>query len=274
MKYRLIVSDFDGTLRRSGGSVSEYTKEAIRDFRADGGIFAICTGRMLASILPIARSLALEGLVVAYQGNVIADIGTGEILLQKGLSCEDAVKICRHMEEMQVHIHVYTDQCFYSNRADDALREYESIVGVKGVVIEEEPLSKLLERERPTVIKLMAMVDATEKLQCYTALNAAFGDEFYVTYSAANLVEITAKDCNKGTALLYLCKHYNIPVEQSIALGDNFNDAPMVEAAGLGVAVENAGEELKAVADYITASNNEDGVAKVIRRFGLGENLS
>lgn len=271
MKYRLIVSDFDGTLRKTDGSVSDGTKAAIRDFRNAGGVFAICTGRMLTSILPIARELGLEGLVVAFQGNMIADISSGEVLFKSGIDPDSAAEICRVLEERGEHIHIYTEDEFFVNVQDEALEIYESVVKCKGTVIDRERLSDKILRERLTVYKIMCMVPEERKIACYSDLNQMFGDRFYVTYSAAFLVEITTKNCNKGTAMGFLCERYGILQSESIAVGDNFNDAPMLQFAGLGIAVRNASAALKEVSDLIVESNDDDGVAHVIRRFGLGE---
>lgn len=267
--YRLIISDFDGTLRRSDGTVGENTLEAIRAFLRRGGVFAICTGRMTASILPIARELKLPGLAVSFQGGTISEIETGKRIFEAPFAREDAISITRKLEELGHHVHIYTEDEFYCNVDDPYLHMYEDIVGVKGKI--EPCLHRFISESGRKILKIIAMVRTEDKLPVYQQFCELFGERFYVTYSAANLVEITPKGQDKGTALRFLAEYYGIDPKDSIALGDNWNDAPMLEVAGLGVAVENAAEELKRVADLVTASNDEDGVGQIVRKYGLGE---
>jgi hypothetical protein len=107
-----------------------------------------------------------------------------------------------------------------------------------------------------------------DKLKLYNALKDKIGDEFDVTYSADVLVEVSPKYDNKGTALKFLADYYNIPIEKTVAIGDNLNDLSMIQAAGVGVAVSNGTDSLKEQADFIAVSNEEGAVAQVINKFG------
>ena len=146
LKYGLIVSDFDGTLRRTEGGVSEGNARAVRDFLAAGGKFALCTGRMPSSILPYARQLGLKGLVAAYQGAIIQDVESGKILRDHRIAWQDAADICAYLQNYDYHIHVCDGDDFYVNKDDEALAEYERICAVFGIVAK-QPLSELV-RER------------------------------------------------------------------------------------------------------------------------------
>ena len=123
----LIVSDFDGTLVKADGTISPKTRENIRRYIEDGGIFAISTGRMPAGILPRVKDLGLKGVVCCGQGSAIVDIESNEVLLEGNIPNDVAVKICEKMEDMGLHIHVYTLWEYYSNMDDDALKMYERI---------------------------------------------------------------------------------------------------------------------------------------------------
>ena len=90
-----------------------------------------------------------------------------------------------------------------------------------------------------------------------------------MTCSATVLVEVSPLGDNKGETLKFLAEHYGIPIEKTVAVGDNLNDLPMILAAGIGCAVGNAAEELKAAADFVSASNNEGAVAQIIKKFGF-----
>ena len=113
INYPLIISDFDGTLLRSDGTIAPETKLAIDGYIAAGGKFGICTGRMTGSILPRAKELGLKGLVASYQGSVVSDIESGALLVDGFIPFDGAVKICKVFEEMGLHTHVYTLDKFY-----------------------------------------------------------------------------------------------------------------------------------------------------------------
>ena len=272
MQYKMIVSDFDGTLRRSEGGISEGNTQAIRDYVAAGGVFALCTGRMISSILPYAKQLGLEGFVVAYQGAIIQDIATGTSLRDARIPNADAVSICRFLESEGQHIHVYDGDIFYVNMDDEFRFWYERACAVRGVLTSPD-ISQTVEKQKIRPHKILVACAAERRGAVYAELSARFGKEFYVTTSTENLVEITAKGCNKGDALAYMADSLHIPLRETIAVGDNYNDLPMLRAAGLGVAVMNGEQALKDAADFVTKTCDEDGVGYVIRKFGLGENI-
>ena len=270
LRYKLIASDFDGTLRRSDGTVSEETKRVVNEFISRGGIFAICTGRMTLSILPHARALGLKGLLVAYQGGVIRDIESGAFLRDLRIPNADAVMLCEFLEKDGYHVHAYDGDRFFVN-ADDGFRSmYEQICRVHGILTPQN-ISETVKREGFGANKIVVMCESSKHDGLLSRCLAAFGDRFYITSSMDQMVEIAPKGADKGGALEFLARHYAVPVAETIGVGDNFNDLPLIQRAGLGVAIGNAVEELKAAAGFTTKSCDEDGVAYVIRKFALGE---
>ena len=270
--YRLIVSDFDGTLRRSEGGVSENNLQAVADYVKAGGIFVLCTGRMAASILPYARQLGLKGLIAACQGAQIIDTQSGEILFDRPIGCADAEEICAFLQAEHWHIHVYDGNDLYINKDDLFRAVYEKTCAVRGILTPER-ISDTVREKKISPQKIAVMCDASERDYILRQTEEKFGKKFYVTTSADNLVEIMRRGCDKGGALRFVAEHYGIPLSQTIAIGDNFNDLPMIDAAGLGVVVENGEEGVKKAAGFVTRSCDEDGVAYVIRKFGFGENI-
>ena len=129
INYPLIVSDFDGTLVRADGTISERNKKAIAEYVAAGGKFAISTGRMPSGILRRARELGLTGAVCCCQGAIIMDIESGKVLSEGRLSYETTLRACEKMEALDLHIHLYDDKEYYCNKADAALTYYETAVG-------------------------------------------------------------------------------------------------------------------------------------------------
>lgn len=270
INYGLIVSDFDGTLLTSKQTVPEEVKKAISEYVSAGGIFAVCTGRMLASILPQVRALGLKGLVAAYQGTVIADIESGRLLRCGGFSVDDACYICTVLEERGEPINVYADNIMYTTLpADDKLLNmYERITGITARHFDGK-MSDFVRANGLYCQKIVSVVGPERKQPLYEYLKEIMGDRFEVTYSAAVLVEVSPKGDDKGMALKFLADHYNIPREKTVAVGDNLNDLPMIREAAVGVAVVNGVEEFRAHADDVCPSCDDGGVAYVIRKYGL-----
>lgn len=271
INYPLIISDFDGTLVRSDGSVAEETRAAISAYTAAGGTFGICTGRMLTSILPRARELGLKGLVASYQGSVITDIESGALLVDGYIPAEEAAEICKAFEELGLHIHLYELDKFYVNRQDEALAAYEEVCRVKGEIVTGEPLSSFVLKKKPKIRKVLAMVEPEEKLKVYKTIAEKLSDSFYVTYSTAYLVEVTSRRYSKGTAVKFMADYYRVPVNRTLAVGDGLNDLPMLEAAGLGLAVKNADEALKNKVPFFPYTNDENAIGRIIQTYGFSE---
>ena len=269
IRYPLIVSDFDGTLANGKSEISARTEQTVREYVLSGGTFGICTGRMLTSILPRARSLGLKGLVAAYQGAVIADIESGKVLLEGGLTVAEGIEICEAFEQMGLHIHLYELNGFYANMDDEALHLYERICGVKAEVVKDKPLSALLKEGKVKPVKVLVMVEAEKRESVYQEALKRLGDKFYVTYSAAFLVEVTSKQYSKATALAFLADHCGVSKKQTVAVGDSMNDLPMIQSAGVGFAVKNADARLKEYVPVFGYSNDEDAVARIVEEYGF-----
>lgn len=269
INYKMIVSDFDGTLANSRNGVGADVTAAIEDYRALGGIFAVCTGRILPSILPRLRQLGLSGLAVASQGSTIADIATGKIIRQAGLSASEAAEICALLEDEGAGINVYTAEGFLTNipAEDPHLNLYESITGITASHVD-MPLSRYVREKGVNAVKVASLCFAEDRQRLIDALNAKFKGRFEITASAEVLVEISPLGETKGRAIEFLSQYYGIPLSRIVAVGDNLNDLSMIETAGMGVAVGNAVQELKDSADFVTVTNDEGAVKSVIERFG------
>lgn len=272
INYKLIVSDFDGTLLTSKHTVPSEVKSAITEYVAAGGIFAVCTGRMLSSILPRVKELGLKGLVVACQGTVIADIESGEILKRGGLNMAQAVEVCKVLESLNATVNAYSNEILYTNipKDDPYLTMYEQITGVNARSIGKEKMSEFVAKNEGTYQKFTSLVPANKSVELYNKLVDALGEKYDVTRSANTLCEVSPLGDNKGAALKFIAEKYNVPMTSTVAIGDNLNDLSMIRAAAVGVAVGNATEELKREANFIAPTNDEFAVKEVIYKFGFG----
>ena len=272
INYPLIVSDFDGTLVKKDGTIDENDRKAIAEYVAAGGKFAVSTGRLPAGILPRVRELGLKGFVCCCQGAIIMDIESGEVILGGTLSEEITIEICKKMEEMDLHIHVYDLWDFYCNKDDFALKIYENAIKAKAKLVTDKPISEFVKERKLGSYKVLAMVEAKDNERILEELAAQNFPGCDVTKSDNFLVEVINKNYSKGTAVEFLAKHFGISIEKTIAVGDQQNDLPMIEKAGLGIAVQNADEGLKAAADYVCQYTHEEGaIADIIERFGFSQ---
>ncbi len=271
IKYPLIISDCDGTLITDEQKILPEVRSAVNEYTACGGIFAVITGRMPSTILPKVRSLGLKGLVAGYQGTVIADIESGRYIRKDGFDYSQSLEICRAFSSADAGINLYIDDTLYTERAadDELLSLYCKITGAMPRHLQGETAEQFVNRTHPYCQKIAALVVPEERDALYGYLKRVLGDKYDVTYSAAILVEVSPVGDNKGTALRYMAEHYGIDVRNTVAVGDNLNDLPMIEAAGVGIAVGNAVKPLKDAADVVTVTNNEGAVAKVIAEYGF-----
>lgn len=269
LNYELIVSDFDATLANSRNEVPAAVVQAVNEYVSNGGVFAVCTGRILPSILPRVKEMGLSGVVIASQGCQIAEIPTGKLLKNDVFSKEQASEVCACLEELGVNIQLYSHEGFYSTLPEDEvhLNLYEKITGLKSKRTD-MPLSQYAKKAEPQFCKAAILVTPQERQALYEKVYARLGEKYDVTCSAKVLIEISPMGVTKGSALKFLAEKFGIPMAKTVAIGDNLNDISMVEAAGLGVAVANGEEELKNAADFIAPSCDEGGVGFVINKFG------
>ena len=269
MRYRLVISDYDGTFRHQDTTIGEKTLSAVRRYVRAGGKFAICTGRMPASICPVLQNAGLKGLYVAYQGSVVAEIESGRIVRESGFTKEQTLRVCGVMQQMGLRIHAYDAENCYTNYRDSFLDAYEEICAIRSVVLDD--IYGFIEKAPQKFFKLLAMVRTSERNDVRIALQKALGDgEFYVSCSSTTLVEVTAVQDTKAAAVDFLCGYYDVDRTEVLAFGDNQNDGPMLLAAGHGVAVANADPKLKEIADEVYGKTcDEDAVGDYLERYVL-----
>ena len=272
IKYGLIVSDFDGTLINDKGEIAQSTKTAIAQYRKDGGAFAISTGRLPKGLLARAKELGLKGAVACCQGALILDIESEEVLFKGTIPNATAIKVCKKLEEMDLHIHAYDVWTYYSNKDDEPLKLYEYLTNTQATRILDKPLSLLLEETGLDVCKLLVMIEPERNAAVIEELEKEDFAGCTITKSADVLVEVLSSRYSKGTAVEFLSNYYGVPLENTVCVGDQWNDIPMIEKAGLGIAVKNADEKLKEKADVVLKYTNAEGaVGKLIEEYAYTE---
>ena len=270
MYYRLICSDLDDTLLTSDGRVLPEVTSAVHRYESAGGKFAIVTGRMTAGALPIANEMGLHGEIITYQGALLSDIDTGATLFAETIPTSDAVRIGEYLEKKGVYYQTYIGNEFFTARANDFTRLYGKLSFAEFVETG-VPLSAYLRENAVSPPKILIMEQPKEIPAIQRDLIEVFGEDFLINTSKPYIIEIIPRTVSKAVAVARLAARYDIPREQVICVGDSQNDLPMIDYAGVGVVVGNAGDEVKAHADFIAPTNDEGGLAFVVDRFGKME---
>lgn len=267
--YKLIALDMDGTLFTSDKKISDRTKRAISRARELGVKIVLASGRPLDGLHKPLAELNLisdDEYVLCYNGALAVTAKTGKILSQCTLTGKDCKKLFKLSEELKVHCHAFsakqgliTNEISHYTAYEAEMNEMQChIINPYTDIADDEIITKLMFIDPPEILK-----KAVDKIPewVYTDYNAFSSTPFFF--------EITNKAVDKGTGLKQLAESLNITQEEVIACGDENNDYSMIKYAGLGVAMGNAIDKIKAVSDYITDTNDNDGVAKVIEKFIL-----
>lgn len=267
-RIKLVAIDLDDTLLRDDLTISEYSQEVIQKVREAGVAVTLATGRMFPSALPYAEQLGFEVPLITYQGALVKNAFSGEIIYNCPLQREAACLVIEYGRQRNLHINYYLDDKLYVERITPQGEHYERHVGVPFTKVDD--LEELLTAGLP--YKLL-LIDDEEKLPDHTLqLRELFASkrlDVYLAKSKPTYLEVNHPLATKGEALKKLAAYLGVSREEIMACGDSFNDLDMLEYAEIGVAVANAYPEVSARARYITASNNDEGVAQALVKFVL-----
>lgn len=268
MKYKLICSDLDDTLIAKDQSIGKNLKDSIKRYVDAGGRFCIVTGRMTAGAMPVAKELGLTGELITYQGAVISDIVSGEILYSVSISCDDAVEIGRYIESKNYYYQTYIGDKFYTADPNGFTELYGKLSHAEFEKTE-GLLSDFLEKNKIAPPKLLVMSEEKNIPHILSDLKSKFGEKFLINTSKPFIIEIIPKEINKGKAVEFLAKKYGIKREEVICVGDSDNDLTMLEYAGLPVCVRGGSKNALAAAKVIAPDCDSDAVSWVIGKYGF-----
>jgi Cof subfamily protein (haloacid dehalogenase superfamily) len=270
MKYKVLALDLDGTLTNSAKEVSQHTRLMLERAQQAGVVVVLASGRPTPGVQWVADMIGLEkqnGYLLAYNGSEIIHSSTGEKAFDFYVNPEYIPYIYNTARENGVQMAMYHDGVVW---CDDVTTEWIQLECALNHMPSYQTQSLLEEFEWKTPkCMISGKPDILERLE--RVLNDAVGEHLGIFRSEPYFLEVMPQGLNKASALGLLLEHLGCSREQLVACGDGFNDVHMVEYAGLGVAMANACEPVKAVADFITKSNDEDGVAYVVEKFMLNE---
>jgi Cof subfamily protein (haloacid dehalogenase superfamily) len=265
VKYELVALDLDGTTIGDDLVVHQRVIDTVTQAQREGVTVAIVTGRMFSAALPFAKTLAMTGPIVCYQGAAIFIAATGERIVHTPVDNALTRRLLAKTRADGVALQLYVDDVYYVEKRDRWVDGYAKLAAVEPTIVPD--LAALLDHGSST--KCVAVV-APERAEDYAKeLTAFVGEQGYVTRSHASFVEILNPAVNKGAALHVLCDRYETTIAKTLAVGDSWNDVPLLDAAAFGVAMGSAPPELRAHADAVVGDVAHDGVAEAIERYVL-----
>lgn len=267
LPYRLIALDLDGTLLNPQKELTEGNRRALLAAAGRGTHIVPTTGRFFEGMPEAVRSLPCIRYAITINGAQVQDRQTGEVLYRAEIPNRRAIEVMEQLDTLPVIYDCYMDNWGYMT---------ETLYAQGPAYIQDPHVLKMLLELRKPVPELKAFLRETgrdvqkiqfffptveERIRRLPQMQALFPD-LNVCSALGNNVEINAPAANKGDALKALCRHLGLPVSQSLAFGDGLNDLSMIQAAGLGVAMENGDPVVKAAAGAIAPSCGEDGVGR------------
>lgn len=264
----MIALDLDGTLTSSDKIITKDTFQALMEAQEQGVRLILASGRPTYGILPLAKQLCMEkfgGYILSFNGGKIIECRSREILFQQTLPSDRLHQVFELADRFGLAALTYENEGILTEHPEDPyVREEARInhLSVRHVV-------HLNEAIYFPVVKCLIVGEEHYLAQVEPAIREELGAGFDVYRSAPYFLEVVPEGIDKGASLDRLLKKVKIPAEQLIAFGDGYNDGSMIRYAGLGIVMGNGVEELKQQADFVTRSNDQDGVAYALRRFLL-----
>ena len=271
MGYEMIVLDLDGTLTNKDKDITPRTKAALMEAMERGKKVVLASGRPTYGVMPLARELKLAeygGYILAYNGGVIMDCQTEELVFSRMLPVEANHRIIELALKNRVDFLTYDGEVILTSNEENPYAKIES--GINHLRLHQLEIDEFFARVDFAVPKFLFVDDGDYLASVEPKVKAALGKNFSVYRSEPYFLEILPQGVDKAQSLERLLEVTGIKREEMIACGDGYNDLSMIKFAGLGVAMENGVLPVRKAADYITASNNEDGVGLVVEKFMLG----
>ncbi len=271
MDIRLVVVDVDGTIAGKSNDVNEAIRDAIAQVQSKGIPVAIATGRMYQSALRFHKRIKSSQPLIAYNGAWIQNPADGKLHRHIPVPTEIALDLVEYLRQPEwkshLGVHIYIDDNLYVSYVNNDTVSYGKRSGVKPILVED--LRTVIDKH-PTKILAMGKDSSIIALLWQTLGKRYTSEQLYLTQSTETFFEATHPEATKGAAVAHLAeKILGLKPEQVMTIGDNFNDVTMLSYAGLAIAMGDAPDEVKALADWVAPSVESDGVALALEKFIL-----
>ncbi|MEU6278794.1 Cof-type HAD-IIB family hydrolase [Streptomyces sp. NPDC047028] len=260
--YSLVATDLDGTLLRGDDTVSERSRAALARVARAGARHLVVTGRPAPRVRPLLKELGCTGLAVCGQGAQVYDVGAGRLLWSVRLDRELAETALGKIEAEVGQVYAAVDQ-----DGVDGLTLIEPGYRMPHPTLPAVRVGRRDDLWRAPISKVLLRHHTLSDDELATIARGVVDSLATVTMSGPGTVELQPRGVTKAAGLALAAAHLGLAAERAVAFGDMPNDIPMFEWAGHGVAMANAHPELKAVADEVTSSNEDDGIAVVLERL-------
>ncbi len=257
---RLIVSDLDGTLLSDSHRLTPQVCEAVQEFTEKGGLFTFATGRPFLTVKPLAEKLGIQIPFICCNGSVIAE--KEKILKADHLPIRDLQDLIHAADELGITVLVFREHRIDAIRFADAVKRFEEKEKIKCHIAGSPD-----ELPQDDIHKILLIGDMEVIKPLWSSYAARWPNRYAAFQSEHDFLEIIPGNQSKGTAMLHLMAELQMKKDQVMAIGNQMNDLDMIQYAGVGVAVANSPDELKAHADYICANGYGDGVVEAMTKF-------
>lgn len=259
---KLILIDSDETLRRSDGVISTRTKQAIKKLREQGNFIIVATGRPRYHAKQIMEESGATPIIIASNGSDIYDVYNDKSIDSRYLNNDECLELMRLSIENNLRIVFTVDDIEYvtkyvknDNQILLDINDYKEILSTKKI-----KQCIILFNTNKDIEKILELINSSNNLKIINGI-------LHIKENKTNWLSIGNKNTSKGYALKKISEYLNIDIEKTIAIGNDYNDISMLDAASFSIAVSNAFTDVKKHADYITKSNDEDGVAIVLEKI-------
>lgn len=267
MTYKMIVLDLDDTLLTDDHTISPKTKEALMKAQEIGTKVVLASGRPTYAMYAIAEELRLAeygSFILSFNGAKIINCKTNEEYFSSTLPVDTLHQLYELSRRENVWIHTYVGDDIITEEMNEFTDIEGTITGMKIIKVD-----SFIEAVKQPAVKALMVEDPTKLVKVEKTLKEELEGKLTVLRSKPFFLEFTELGVTKGTSLNQLIDRLGITREEVIAVGDSYNDLSMIEFAGLGVAMGNAPDDIKEIADHVTDTNMNDGVAKVVEEFIL-----
>lgn len=267
MKYKLLVLDLDGTLTNSKKQITPFTLATLMEAQEQGLRIVLASGRPTYGIIPLAKQLEMHrfgGFILSFNGGKIINQATNEVLYEQTLESDIIPILYKRAWDAGLTILSYNGKYILTENAEDKYVKYESFLTKMKVKETDDFLRDL----HLPADKCMIVGEPEDLVPLEEKLRQEVGQQINVYRSEAFYLELVPKGIDKAASLARLLEKLAISPDEIVAVGDGYNDVSMIRYAGLGVAMANAQEPVKASANYVTPqTNDEDGVAWLVKKL-------
>ena len=272
---KLLFTDLDGTLLTDDKQILDEDMKAIEGMLERGHKLVLCTGRPLASAKQLAQKYGFDKpgfFLVSFNGGLIYDYATEQAILTRYIPVDEVKFIMDAAHRYGMHAHTYSGDYVVSEYETEQLKTYCRLMKMDYVVVKDirEYYGDFINVvvKPPIKVNIITPFDHSSLVDFRAEMRKTTAGKLFDVFSKPEMLEFSHMLSNKGDAVRFMADFYKVPVADTIAVGDEENDCPMIEAAGVGVAVANASPVAKAAADYVTINdNNHSAIAEVIEKF-------